>query len=90
MKEDSETEYIINDEYRYRVKIPHFYRYQDHIIYEVKVMDTAFMYQHSFYFRFKALKLLDRELRKRAEEQEIYIPEFPKTRSIIFFWNKTN
>jgi hypothetical protein len=58
MKAISQEEYIINDHNRYHLTISNFYRHDNHIIYEVDLLDVAFMYHYKFYFRFKTLKLL--------------------------------
>ena len=69
------------------MKIPHFFRSNDHVIYEAKVFDSAFFHQYDFYFRFKALKQLHDKIGKQAAASEL--PEYPKTRSFGFF-NRTN
>jgi len=56
MRTESTSEYIINDNTRYIIKIPSFTRTKDHILYEASIYDTAFMFQYTLFFRFKTLK----------------------------------
>ena len=88
LKSESNSEYIINDNTRYIFKIPSFLRTNNHIIYEASIYDTAFMFQYTLNFRFKTLKVLHDQMVKKGIEREL--PEFPKTKSVGFFWNRTN
>ena len=63
---NSTSEYILNDHIHYHIKIPSFRHYRDHILYQAEVFDSTFMFQYTFYFRFKTLKQINEQLRKKA------------------------
>jgi hypothetical protein len=71
LRSESNSEYIINDNIRYIIKIPAFYRLQDHIIYEASIYDTAFNFQYTLFFRFKTLKNIHEQLMKKGIEKEL-------------------
>lgn len=85
---DSEIEdFVVNNQKRYAVRIPYFYKHNDHILYQAEICDCAFFHKYTLTFRFKTLKNLHMMLLKKVSPGEL--PEYPKTNS-LWFWNRTN
>lgn len=70
LRSDSNSEFIINDNTRYIIKIHSFYRSDGYIIYEASIYDTAFMFQYTIFFRFKTLKVLHDKMVKRSNDKD--------------------
>jgi len=80
-------DYVLNNGERYTVTISDYFKEKDYIVYQALIFDTAFACNYHLYFRFKTLKKLHEQMTKR--DSDLLIPDFPKTRSYIF-WNRTN
>lgn len=64
-------EIVVNNQKRYLVRIPSFYRQDGHILYQAEILDCAFIHHYTLIFRFKTLKALHTLISKKVGSTDL-------------------